>query len=94
MAEFVHAVRRKSVPPFPEERLDRWLDSLCARPWTPIDDALVREGVATSRRYRIGYYDAAIIAAAERLGAGLLYTEDLNHGQVYGSVRVENPFAG
>ena len=35
---------------------------------------------------------AAIIAAAERLGAKVLYSEDLNHGETYGSVRVENPF--
>ena len=34
----------------------------------------------------------AIIAAAERLRARVIYSEDLNHGQTYGSVRVENPF--
>ena len=31
-------------------------------------------------------------AAAERLGAKVLYSEVLNHGQTYGYVRVENPF--
>ena len=36
--------------------------------------------------------DPEQIAAAERLGAKVLYSEDLNHGQTYGSVRVENPF--
>ncbi|TIP29869.1 MAG: PIN domain-containing protein [Mesorhizobium sp.] len=34
----------------------------------------------------------AIIAAAERLGVKALYTEDLNHGQAYGSVVAVNPF--
>ncbi len=34
----------------------------------------------------------AIIAAAERLGVKTLYTEDLNHGQAYGSVVAVNPF--
>ena len=33
-----------------------------------------------------------IIAAAERLGASILYAEDLNHGQRYGSVQAINPF--
>lgn len=33
-----------------------------------------------------------IVAAAEALEAPILYTEDLNHGQRYGSVRVVNPF--
>ncbi len=41
---------------------------------------------------QIQYWDAAILVAAMRLGARVLYTEDLNHGQTYGSVRVENPF--
>ena len=30
--------------------------------------------------------------AAERLSAPMLSSEDLNHGQDYGSVRVVNPF--
>ena len=42
--------------------------------------------------FRISYWDAALIAAAERLDAPILYTEDLNHDQLYGSVRVVNPF--
>jgi predicted nucleic acid-binding protein len=41
---------------------------------------------------QIQYWDAAILVAAMRLGARVLYTEDLNHGQTYGSVCVENPF--
>jgi predicted nucleic acid-binding protein len=35
---------------------------------------------------------AAILAAAQSLGAKTLYTEDLNDGQRYGSVQVRNPF--
>jgi predicted nucleic acid-binding protein len=37
-------------------------------------------------------WDSQIVAAAERLGADVLYSEDLNHGQTYGAVRCENPF--
>jgi predicted nucleic acid-binding protein len=40
----------------------------------------------------ISYWDAALVAAAEVIGAPILYTEDLNHGQKYGSVTVINPF--
>jgi predicted nucleic acid-binding protein len=43
-------------------------------------------------QYQLSYWDAAIIAAAEALGARDLYSEDMNHGQIYGSVRVINPF--
>lgn len=43
-------------------------------------------------RYTISFWDALILAAAEAGGAELLYTEDLNNGQQYGSVLVRNPF--
>jgi len=43
-------------------------------------------------RYGISYRDGAIVAAAECLGARTLFTEDLNHGQRYGSVQAVDPF--
>ena len=45
-----------------------------------------------SARYGISYWDGAIVAAAEAIGAPVLYTEDLNHGQAYGTVTAINPF--
>ena len=48
--------------------------------------------IETARRYQISYWDAAIIVAAGELGAAILYTEDLNHGQAYGTVTAINPF--
>jgi predicted nucleic acid-binding protein len=46
------------------------------------------------QRYQISNWDAAIIAAAEQLGCKKVYSEDLNHGQRYDGVYVENPFLG
>jgi predicted nucleic acid-binding protein len=40
----------------------------------------------------VNLWDAAILAAAQELDCDTLYTEDLNHGQIYGTVRVVNPF--
>ena len=64
-----------------------------SRPVVPIDLAVVRHALQIKSRYRIGYWDAAVIAGAHRLGASVLVTEDLSHRQVYGSVKVANPFA-
>jgi predicted nucleic acid-binding protein len=44
-------------------------------------------------RYKISFWDALIIHAAETAGATTLYSEDLADRQKYGSVRVVNPFA-
>ena len=92
LAEFVSVVRHKFSAPMPDDELDQWLDRLSERDVVPVDAELVRRGEEVASRYRIGYYDGAVIAAAERLGAGILFTEDLNHGQAYGSVRAVNPF--
>jgi predicted nucleic acid-binding protein len=69
-----------------------WIEQLAAFPCLPIDTSLVKIAAEISQRYRISYWDGAIVAAAEALGAGTLYSEDLAHGQSYGSVRVDNPF--
>ncbi len=90
LAEFCSVVRRKQL--LTDAKLDEWFDLLRDFPLVAIDAALVQAGLALARRYRIGYYDAALVAAAERLGADVFYSEDLNHDQVYGSVRVVNPF--
>lgn len=92
LAEFyVISLTKPRIPPSAEE-LDRWLDLLASFPVAPVDDILVRQGVVHSRRYQISYWDGAVIAAAERLGASTLYTEDLSHDQLYAGVRVINPF--
>jgi predicted nucleic acid-binding protein len=90
MAEFVAVARRKKL--VADESLDRWLILLGTCPSVSVDDVYVRAGLDFARRYRIHYFDAALLAAAERLGAPVFYTEDLNHNQVYGSVRAVNPF--
>jgi predicted nucleic acid-binding protein len=48
--------------------------------------------IEQSERFAISYSDAAILAAAEALGTNTVYSEDLSHGQQYGSVRVVSPF--
>jgi predicted nucleic acid-binding protein len=92
LQEFFVQVTRRSDRPLSIADARIWLDGLTDRPCVAIDRNLVIEATGIAERYQIHYWDAAIIAAAMRLGAPVLYTEDLNHGQTYGSVRAENPF--
>jgi predicted nucleic acid-binding protein len=55
---------------------------------------LMRAAFVTSDRFGISYWDAAIIEAARALNCNLVLSEDLNEGQDYAGVRIENPFAG
>jgi predicted nucleic acid-binding protein len=57
-----------------------------------LDGALVLEALRIAERYQTSHFDAQILAAARRLGCPTVYSEDLNHGQDYGGVRVINPF--
>lgn len=92
LAEFYAvATRRAAMTATPQHAL-AVLRSLRRVPCVSLDPTLVEAGAELSIRYGISYWDGAIVAAAHRLGAEVLLTEDLNHGQTYGSVRVENPF--
>lgn len=53
---------------------------------------LFLEGLQAKVRWQLSLWDAMIVAAAAQVDAPVLYTEDLNHGQRYGPVRVINPF--
>ncbi|MCR2833581.1 PIN domain-containing protein [Parerythrobacter lacustris] len=88
---YVNATRLKPQPLHPSEAKE-WVDLLGALECVAVDHRLVSEGVQISQLYQTSYWDGAIIAAAHAAGATALYSEDLNHGQVYGDVTVINPF--
>lgn len=92
LAEFYVNAQRKGSVPLTADEAKEWVYRLSKKAFQPVDYAVIRGGIENARRYQISYWDGAIIAAAERLGARVVYSEDLNHGQTYGSVRVENPF--
>lgn len=62
-------------------------------PLVPTDAALLQDAMRVAQRWNTSYWDGAIIAAAHRLSAAELWSEDLNAGQDYGGVVVVNPFA-
>lgn len=51
----------------------------------------ILEALELEARYQVSFWDALIIQAAHAAGAETLYSEDLSDGQLYGTVRVENP---
>jgi predicted nucleic acid-binding protein len=50
-------------------------------------------GLDIAERYRLSIYDSLIVAAALRAGCSMLYSEDLQHGQVIEQLTIRNPFA-
>jgi predicted nucleic acid-binding protein len=75
-----------------QEETSAWIERLCLLPIVPIDHTVVQMAIQHSNRYKISYWDAALVAAAETMNLPVIYTEDLNDGQLYGSVTAINPF--
>jgi predicted nucleic acid-binding protein len=88
---YVTMTRKVAVPLKPASALE-WIEDLEEFPCAAVDASLVKIAAELSGRHRISYWDASIIAAADVLGAKTVYSEDLGDGQLYGRVRVLNPF--
>jgi len=48
--------------------------------------------IDVQERHGFGFYDSLIVAAALQAGCKRLLSEDLQHGQRIGKLRIENPF--
>lgn len=92
LIEFINSTTQKRKPGLPLDAVREWLTDFRAAPVIGADDVLVMDGLNMAERYKIDFFDGLIIAAANRAGAKKLYSEDLNHGQKYGAVKVINPF--
>ena len=95
MAEFYAQATRPSR----KRRLDgeaarEFIEGLGRFPVVDVTAGIVLAAIATSQRFQISYWDAAIIEAAKALSCQVVLSEDLSDRQDYGGVRVENPFAG
>jgi len=93
LSEFFVTVTRKVERPMEPERAKREILLLSALETVEIDATLVVEAVNLKLRWQLGYWDALILAAAERAGCHTVYSEDMSNGQVYGSLTVRNPYA-
>ncbi|MGE0135474.1 MAG: PIN domain-containing protein [Dehalococcoidia bacterium] len=61
-------------------------------PVQPMTMELVQGAMAGRERFRLSYWDAAILEAARLLGCVEVLSEDLSDGRDYDGVRVVNPF--
>jgi len=47
---------------------------------------------ALQDQFRLSWWDALVLASAQLAGCQTLLSEDFQHGQQFGDVRVSNPF--
>ncbi len=58
----------------------------------PLTTAIHARAVVLAREHELSFYDALIVAAAHDAGCRTLFSEDLQHGQKFGTLTVANPF--
>jgi predicted nucleic acid-binding protein len=92
LAEFSATLLHKMQPAARPEDVAAVLDALGPISVIVPDSDVVRRAVEVRAEYGVHFYDGMIVAAAERGGCGRIWSEDLNAGQEYFGIVVENPF--
>lgn len=88
---YVNATRKMRIP---ENEVRTILEALSRYPILPLTESIFWSALELRKRYQVSYWDGAIIAAAMELGCHTVFSEDLSHGQSYGTIRAVNPFLG
>lgn len=89
---YAQATRETRADRLSHERAVALIESFQRFPVQETTVALMSGALARRQRFQISYWDAAILEAAHMLGCDEVLSEDLNDGQDYGGVTVENPF--
>jgi len=90
--EFVSVASRKLAMPIPEIReILSTIRTVCIV--NPLDIETHELGLDLAERYGFSIYDGLIVAAALHARCTVLYTEDLQQGQVINQMVIRNPFA-
>jgi predicted nucleic acid-binding protein len=91
--EFFNVALKRFVPPMKLSEAEHYLATVF-RPLLAVHSsaALYSEALRIQSQSRVSWYDSLIVGAAVQARCDVLLTEDLQHGQAFGSLRVANPF--
>jgi predicted nucleic acid-binding protein len=93
LGEFYQAVTSaRRARPLTHGEAVAWVQLWKRHDVRPITTPHVDLALELADRFQVNYYDALILAAARLARCAVVYSEDLNSGQEYTGVRVENPF--
>ena len=91
--EFFNVALRRFAQPMTVAEAEQYLTTVF-RPLLAIhsSQSLYAEALRLNERYRLSWYDALIVAAAIESQSTLLFSEDLQDGQRFDGLQVQNPF--
>lgn len=91
--EFFNVALRRFAEPISGADAEQYL-STTFRPLLAVHSShgLYSRALQLAREHSLSWYDSLIVASAIEGRCGVLYSEDLQHGQRFGGLRIENPF--
>jgi len=92
LQEFYVTVTRKLACPLPLDTAYRALQNLSVLPLVSMDEQLILSAARMSQNASFSFWDALIVQAAMKAGAGTLFSEDMQHDRVIAGLRIVNPF--
>jgi len=91
LQEFYVAVTRKLATPLDLDTAYQAVRELAVMPAIRVDVPLILSAIQLSRSKRLSFWDALIICSALEGGASILYSEDMQDGQAFETLRIKNP---
>jgi predicted nucleic acid-binding protein len=91
--EFFNVALRKFARPMQPADAGQYLTTVF-RPLLAIhsSQALYAEALFLHAQSKLSWYDSLIVSAAIQAQCEVLFSEDLQHGQRFGSLQIRNPF--
>ena len=90
--EFVNVSRRKHRRDWDEIATMLDVLKILLDPPQPLTMKIHEGAIDIARDHGFHFYDSLIVSAALQRGCSILYSEDLQHGQKFGKLTIQNPF--
>lgn len=93
LQEFYVTVTRKVARPLAPSTAAEIIGDLAA--WSVHSPTAedIQDAIRLQQRYGLSFWDAMILTSARALGCSIVWSEDLNAGQRYDDVQVDNPLS-
>ena len=88
---FAASTRKLGISP---ETAQRKIELLAHLDIVSIEHSDIVEAINIHRLHSFSFWDSLIIRMAQKTNCTILYSEDMQHGQKIGEVKVINPFKG
>jgi predicted nucleic acid-binding protein len=92
LQEFYVTTTRKIANPLKAEQAREIIRNYLAWPVQVNDAEMTIRASEIAEKHNLSFWDALLVAAALRIEAAKIITEDLNSGQLIEGILIENPF--